>query len=184
MLSFFLLFHLLHRVFTQWFYTIFKTRIVNTSKQCRCELSHRYRLRIRNGDELMKRIIVVLLMAALMIVATLSAYADSNEITVIHNGSEIVFDQLPEIVNGRTMVPVRAVFEAFDMDVRWESDTRTVTAIKDGLVIELVIGSLEPVVNGKTVVIDSVSYIKNGRTLVPLRFIAESTGAVNHYLSD
>lgn len=110
------------------------------------------------------------------------AIADTD-IQVELNGEPLIFDTEPTIVNGRTMVPLKVIFEALGMSVQWDGDLRRVTATKEGLSIELVIGSLAPMVNGEVVLIDVASYIENGRTMVPLRFIAESTGAEVSWLA-
>lgn len=97
---------------------------------------------------------------------------------VFLDGEAIVFDTKAMIVDGRTMVPLRAVFEALSMTVSWDDALEKVTAEKEGLEIILFIGSKIPTVNGKVVEIDVASYVLQGRTMVPLRFIAESTGAL------
>ena len=48
----------------------------------------------------------------------------------IHN-QKIKLDTAPIIVNDRTLVPLRAVSEAFDYDVNWDEDTKTVTISKE-----------------------------------------------------
>ena len=88
----------------------------------------------------------------------------------------------PEITNSRTMVPLRKIFESLDAKVDWDNDTRTVIAQKGAKTIKLTIGSEEAYIieNGYTTMqtLDSVAYIKDGRTLVPLRFISESLGCL------
>lgn len=125
----------------------------------------------------MKKILPLFIWAMLIMMTTLSANGTNKNITVIYNGQAMTFDQAPEMVNSRTMVPVRAIFEALGMTVDWAADTQTITGKKEGLAIQLTIGSLKAVVGGDVVLLDAAAYIKNGRTLVPLRFIAESTGA-------
>jgi hypothetical protein len=98
-------------------------------------------------------------------------------ITVNLDGSEIQFDQPPITQNNRTLVPLRAIFEALGAKVDWDNDTKNITATKDNMVINLKIGSRATKVNGKTVNLDQAAIEMNGRTLVPLRFIGESLGA-------
>ena len=53
----------------------------------------------------------------------------SQEVKVIYNGNAITFqDQQPVVKDGRTLVPVSAIFNAFGMTVDWDSVTKTVTA--------------------------------------------------------
>src|SRR5450756_1287817 len=87
----------------------------------------------------------------------------------------------PVIVEGRTLVPIRAIIEAFGGFVAWESSTRkvTITLGKDSL--DLWIDKPQASLNGTTLAIDAanpavVPVITNGRTMLPLRFVAESLG--------
>lgn len=128
----------------------------------------------------MKNKMMILMMVVVLIsfsVISSFAYVEEQVVTVYLDGELIEFDTQPEIKNGRTMVPLRAIFEAFEMTVDWDGDLFKVTAYKDKLEIVLYIGSDTPSVNGETVKIDAEAYILDGRTMVPLRFIAESTGA-------
>ena len=124
---------------------------------------------------------VIILMVS---ISGLSSYSISNEVEVNLDGQLLVFDTKPVIVEGRTMVPLRAVFEALSMEVSWDGTLEKVTAEKDHLTIVLYIGSKTPTVNGKVISVDVASYIDKGRTMVPLRFIAESTGAVVEWDGD
>ena len=123
---------------------------------------------------------VVMVLVALLTASISGGFAitDEQEVKVYLEGEQIEFDTKPEIIEGRTMVPVGAIFKALNMAVSWDGDLQKVTSRKEGLEIVLFIGSDTPTVNGKTVKIDSKAYITGGRTMVPLRFIAESTGAL------
>jgi len=96
----------------------------------------------------------------------------SGTITVLLNGQPLSFDQPPVIVNDRTLVPLRAIFEALGMEVNWDGTTQTVTATKDGTFIILAIGSPAAVVNGYGRTLDQPPVLLGGRTMVPVRFIA------------
>ena len=78
----------------------------------------------------------------------------NERITVLVNGNVLIFDQQPIIENGRTMVPLRVIFEALGAVVKWEESTQTVTAIKDNLTITLQIGSYILVRNGERIQLD------------------------------
>jgi len=82
----------------------------------------------------------------------------------------------PQVINGRTMLPLRAVFEAMGASVQWNGATQTVTATKGTTVVVMTIGNTSPTVNGKVVSIDQPACIVRGSTLAPLRFIAEAFG--------
>ena len=99
------------------------------------------------------------------------------EIKVIVNGVELSFDQPPIIENGRTLVPLRAIFEALGADVEWEQSTQTVTAVRDDITVTLTIGSNILIKNGEEIELDVPAQLIGGRTLVPVRAVAESFGA-------
>ena len=107
-------------------------------------------------------------------------YASSTATAPIHlfiNQREIHCDQPPVIINGRTLVPMRAIFEALTATVEWDDATRTVTSVRGGTVIQLTIGSDTAFVNSLPNTLDVPAQIISGRTMVPVRFIAESVGA-------
>ena len=79
----------------------------------------------------------------------------------------------PLIRNGRTIVPVRAIIEAFGGSVSWDDKTRTVYLSLNGDSIRLVIGSYSAYLNNTRHTLDTAPIIINGRTLLPIRFIAE-----------
>ena len=79
---------------------------------------------------------------------------------------------------GRTIVPLRAVFEVMGAEVDWDNETRTVTAVKGDIVVVLAIDSTTPTINGVEVEIDQPAIIMNDRTMAPLRFVAEAFGGV------
>lgn len=56
-----------------------------------------------------------------------------NDPNAMVNGVEVVLDAPPTVIEGRTLVPVRFISEAFDCEVLWDAATRTVTIIKDYL---------------------------------------------------
>ena len=106
----------------------------------------------------------------------LDASADSS-IQVIYNGQRISFGaygQNPTIVNSRTMVPLRSIFEAMGADVSWDNATRTALGQRDGTSISIAIGSNLLYVNDRAVSLDSPACIINNRTMVPVRAIAEA----------
>ena len=96
--------------------------------------------------------------------------------TVFYNGEKIKFDQIPVIENGRTLVPLRAIFEKLGADVEWNEDTQTVIATKDDTKISLTIDNTAASKNGESITLDVPAKVKNGRTLVPVRFVADCFG--------
>lgn len=97
-------------------------------------------------------------------------------LTVFYNGEKIAFDQVPIIEEGRTLVPLRAIFEKIGAEVSWDGDTQTVTATKDDITVSLTINNTTATKNGETVTLDVPAKIVGGRTLVPVRFISDCFG--------
>jgi len=97
-------------------------------------------------------------------------------ISVMLNGKKIVFDVAPSLINDRTFVPMRKIFEELGAQVNWDEATSTVTARKDSTVIVLQIDNSNATVDGKTIQLDAAPCVVNDRTLVPIRFIAQSLG--------
>ncbi|HHX17662.1 MAG TPA: copper amine oxidase [Clostridium sp.] len=100
----------------------------------------------------------------------------NEDIKVSVNDTLITFDVNPVIINGRTMVAVRSIFENLDAQVKWFEETKTVLILKEDVRIYLIIDSKNAYVNEKLVKLDVPAAIVNGRTLVPIRFISETLG--------
>ena len=103
-------------------------------------------------------------------------FADRNQtgISVYLNGKKLTFDVQPQIINGRTMVPMRKIFEELGTVVGWNNNTRTAVAVRKGDVIRIGIGGQYMTCNGEQKMLDSPAVVISGRTLVPVRAIAES----------
>ena len=97
-----------------------------------------------------------------------------KSVKVILDGSLLKFDVPPAIMDGRTMVPMRVIFEALGADIQWDDKSWTVTATKGGLTVVAAIGNRTMFVNGKETRMDIAPIIVDGRTLVPVRFVSEA----------
>ena len=117
--------------------------------------------------------ISILLVIVLSLGVPMSVYA-KDEITVVLNGEQLHFDVPPQIINNRTMVPMRVIFEALGAEVTWDAKTQTVTAIKDGTIIKTTINSKEMYINGTKNTMDVAPVVVENRTLVPVRFVSEA----------
>lgn len=126
---------------------------------------------MRRMRKLASLLAVVLLLAS----AVPSAKA-ASEVQVFVNGVKL--DASTANVDGRTLVPLRAIFEALGAEVSWDNETRTAHAWWEGGSLSLPIGSSQAVVNGETRVLDVPAQLIDERTMVPLRFVAESMGAL------
>lgn len=139
---------------------------------------------------LLKILVAILLVLGLLVPSAATGLSSTTVKLWIGNASMSVngVQQLidvqgtkPVIVAGRTLVPIRAVIEAFDGSVAWDATSRkvTVTLGKDSL--SLWIDKPQASLNGIALPIDAanpavVPVITNGRTMLPLRFVAESLG--------
>src|SRR5665647_2854462 len=79
----------------------------------------------------------------------ISTISSSSAPSVILNGSKMKFEVAPRIENGRTLVPLRAIFEAMGASVEWNETTRTATAHNSSTTVILPLGSTSPTVNGQ-----------------------------------
>ena len=92
------------------------------------------------------------------------------------NGTAKALDVPAQIIDSRTMVPLRAIFEALGASVEWDDATKTVTSVKGDTTVKLTIGKAAITVNGADKALDVPAQIVDSRTLVPVRAIAESFG--------
>lgn len=95
---------------------------------------------------------------------------------VKQNRALLLLDVPPRIVQGRTMVPLRFVAEALGATVTWQGDINSVVVSYGTTTIYMTIGSPAATVNGNRVLFDVAPFVERGRTLVPLRFLAETLG--------
>ena len=108
---------------------------------------------------------------------TVNKWSGGNApISVTLNGEKIEFDQPPVLYRDRTMVPLRAIFEALGAQVGWNAETETAYGTKDGITVTAAIGNTNIFKNDEIIPFDVPSIIVNDRTLVPARAVAESFG--------
>lgn len=102
-----------------------------------------------------------------------------DNVTVTVNGNKLNFDQPPIIKDGRTLVPLRAIFEALGAEVLWLEDKQAVAAQSGDTTIVMQIGKnkfgkMTSSDDGVFYDLDVPPEIINGRTLVPARAVAEA----------
>lgn len=85
-------------------------------------------------------------------------------------------DTVPVIKDGRTLVPIRAIIESMGGTVSWDGATSKVTLSYKGDIIKLIINCTTAFLNGKEKALDVAPVVINGRTMLPIRFIAENFG--------
>ncbi len=110
--------------------------------------------------------------------AASTTFKKPAKIVVRVDGEEIAFD-VPPYVNSddRTMVPVRFVSESLGASVTWDNASRTVIVESGEDLITMPVNGMTVVVNGTPDRMDTTAVLKNGRTMVPVRFISEYLGA-------
>ena len=103
---------------------------------------------------------------------------EGETIVVTLNGTPIDFQgAAPVQAGGRVLVPLRGVFEALGAAVDYDAETRTIDAVRGATRLQLQLGSAIATINGQTQALDVPAQSRLGRTLVPLRFVAEALGA-------
>ncbi|MBQ3023528.1 MAG: hypothetical protein IJD91_09505 [Clostridia bacterium] len=100
----------------------------------------------------------------------------TDEITILIDGEKLVCDQPPVIIEGRTLVPMRAIFEKLGAEVGWDGATSTASGVKDGKTVSFVIGEKFIGINAEKKALDVPAQIINSRTMIPARAVAEAFG--------
>lgn len=106
----------------------------------------------------------------------LRTFGISSQVSVEIDGKELAFEQVPAIVNGSTLTPLRAIFEAMGAAVEYEASSRTVTAKKGSTTMRLTLDQRTVYVNGAAVQLEEPARLINGYTLAPARFVGETFG--------
>ena len=119
----------------------------------------------------MKKRLVSALLALLMMLP--GAFA----VDLYVDGSALQTDVEPILVSGRTLVPLRAIFEALDAAVAWDGASRTATAQKGSTTVRVAIDDTTAYVNGQAYTLDVPAQLIDNRTMVPARFVSESLDA-------
>lgn len=125
----------------------------------------------------MKKLLSLLLVFVLLLPAGVLSAAQNDPIKVYVDGKQLSFDVNPIMANNTTLVQYTTVFKALGMNYSWDQETKTVTGYSDYVLMNLTIGDKVALVNNFEVPMAVAARTLNGRTLVPLRFISESTGA-------
>lgn len=111
-------------------------------------------------------------------IATTCAFApvSASAINVTIDTKPLVMDVKPSVINGRTMVPMRSIFEALGADVTWDNATKGITATKENKTVNLYLENKTAYIDGIAKTLDAAPVSLNGRTMVPARFVAEAMG--------
>ncbi len=147
----------------------------------------------------MKKLLSILLSSVLLICTLSSTFAfaegdnefsfdfeeaKTSEIPVYVDGKQLNADVPAQIISDRTMVPLRAIFEAIGADVAWDDSTKTAISNKGETTVKITIGEYKLLKNDTEIAIDVPAQIVDSRTLVPVRAIAESFDCIVEWLDD
>ena len=130
----------------------------------------------------MKKIILMLVLCILFS-NCITAFAEEKDVTVIINGQQLQTPVPARIINGRTVLPMRVVFERLGAIVTWVEADRMIFATKDNTLMIMQIDNHNIAVQktnetGKKIVeLDVAPFVENGHTLVPVRAVAETLDA-------
>ena len=118
---------------------------------------------------------------------TVSSALAEGEINVVVDGNKVEFtDQQPVIIDGRTLVPIRAVMERMGKQVGWDGETNQVTVSDEYITVKLSIDS--NIMNNKVTdpvtgevfeydtELDVAPTVINDRTCLPIRAVVEAFG--------
>ena len=126
-----------------------------------------------------KRKFFAVVVAMVLVFSLLPATAVSaiGPISVTIDGVAVQFAaQEPVVIGGRTLVPVRGVFELLGFEVDWDGATQQATLTSDSHVVVLTIGSATFTTNGVSYTLDAPAQVIGGSTMLPLRAVIESVG--------
>lgn len=96
------------------------------------------------------------------------------------SGIQKKIDVAPFIEANRTYLPLRYVAEAVGIpqnNISWDPTLRKVKVVKGDRTIHLTVGSTMSTINGVNSKMDAAPKIVNGRTMLPVRVVAEALGA-------
>ncbi len=130
-----------------------------------------------------KRMATVLAVIFTLMISIVTVSASGN-ITVRLNGEALSFDVQPQIINERTMVPMRKIFESLGAVVTWDQASQTATGKKGDTIVNITIDSKILFKNGVPKTLDVAPAIIDERTLVPVRAIAESFDCNVEWISE
>jgi len=135
----------------------------------------------------MKKLFFVYLLLVTFTLSCITTYAQGLKLTYdgttveytgniykLYVNDELVTSDIPPIIiNGRSLVPVRAIFEKLGAEVNWDAKNKKVSVSYEGNEVLLTINDDNALINGNKVKMEVPAKIINDRTMVPLRFVGE-----------
>ncbi|MGG4096124.1 copper amine oxidase N-terminal domain-containing protein [Paenibacillus lautus] len=127
------------------------------------------------------RKLLVCTLAIMLCLAAFTPATYASKVRVSVDGREVQFpDEHPYVdqKTNLTMVPLAFVSDKFGATTKWNGKLKQITILLNRDIIILMIGDNHALVNGKRVDFEGSAVLKNGRTMVPLRFISEALHAI------
>ena len=124
----------------------------------------------------MKKFFSLILVLVLLGSFNATSFAE-DVIYVTVDGIYVEFDVVPQTINGRTMVPIRAIFEKMGAVVEWDNDTNSAICTKASTVVKMTVDDMNMYINNQEFKMDVAPVVIDGRTLAPARYVAEAFGA-------
>lgn len=128
----------------------------------------------------MKRLICICFFVLSFAFMANSCFAETQkqEIKVFLNGNEVYFHNAkPTVVDRRTLIPLRGVFEKMGYNIEWNGENKSSTLSNNVQSIVVKNGYSSMLVNGQSVKLDVPAKIIDDHFMIPIRAVAESTGA-------
>lgn len=124
----------------------------------------------------MKKYLISIFTIVFCFICIFAYAAEGESIDVLYHGESVEFDAEPYYLNGRIMVPIRAIFEALGAVVDWNETTNTADAVLGDTRVSLAMGSDIIIINGNECRMDASTELAGDRLFAPARFVAESFG--------
>ena len=139
------------------------------------------------------RFFCILLTLIILVGTLVFPVTAGGNVKVVLNGTELSFDVPPQIIDGRSMVPMSVIFEVLGADVHWidlENGFQMILAVKNEVKIFMMIdeeefykfagSDIDEFLNSadelEPIALDVPPMIIDGRTLVPVRAVSEALG--------
>ena len=119
----------------------------------------------------------VLLIIMMIVFAVIPMRAKANEqINIYYDGERLETDAEPIIEDGRVLVPIRVISETFGLRAEWSPSAKVVHIFNGNNLISIGVGGNKAYINDEPVELDVAAALIDGRTMVPIRFVAEAFG--------
>lgn len=124
----------------------------------------------------MKRKFLSVLLTFAMLAAFIPQPAQAREARLWVEGHYVTGDVSPILHKNRTLVPLRQVAEALNLEVQWNNEAREARVEINGTTHAFIPGKAYYNAGEVKVEMDTETIIRNNRTYLPLRVIAEAMG--------